>query len=149
MWVIFFVIGKDYMPILALTVFFIIAFIAASLRNSTYFIYEDRIELFNSFTNKLSTVIKFDQIDQVRYEDGFTDSYGYFWSDFIIIYPKKDVVLKNLRKNRIMLTVTGFNRKSKILKLLKFFQSKNFEVKLKTDSKKILEETGVKNWDQA
>ena len=126
----------------------ILVFVVASRRNSTYFIYSNRIELVNFLTKKTNETISFDQIDQIRYEDSFDDSFGVFWSNFIIIYPKKGVIWKNQKQGRIALTVTGLNRQSTILKLLKFFQSKNLEVVIKTNSKKIKRETGLQNWDQ-
>lgn len=146
-WIIFLIIGKDTGPLIFWSVFLIIAIIVSSRRNSTYVIYEDRIELFNSFTNELSAVVMLDQINQVRYEDGFNEMF--FWSDFIIVYPQKSEQTKNLRNNRISLSVTGYKRRAIILDLLKFFQSKNLEVVVKTTSKKILRETGLTNWDQA
>ena len=148
-WVIVFFIGSEnLLSILVFTGIMLIIFMVTSRRNSTYFIYEDRIEFFNSFSNRLDQIINLEQIDQIRYEDEFTNSNGYFWSDFMIIYPKKGVAIKNLKKNRIHLTVTGLNRKSNILKILKFFQSKNLEVVIKTESKKIKRETGLENWDK-
>lgn len=148
-WVIVFFIGpKSLLSILIFTGIMLIIFAVTSRRNSTYFIYEDRIEFFNSFSNKLNQIINLEQIGQIRYEDEFTDSNGYFWSDFMLIYPKKGIAIENLKNNRIPLTVTGLNRKSNILKLLKFFQSKNLEVVIKTESKKIKRETGLENWDK-
>ena len=125
-----------------------LVFVVASRRNSTYFIYNDRIELVNFLSKKSNETIRFDQIDQIRYEDSFDDSFGVFWSNFIIIYPKKGVIWKNQKKGRIALTVTGLKRQSTILKLLNFFQSKNLEVVIKTNSKKIKSKTGLQNWDQ-
>jgi hypothetical protein len=149
-WGIFFLSNKiDVLSIIVYTVIMVIVFVASSRRNSTYIVYENRIELFNFFSGKLVEEIKYEQIDQIRYEDEFNDSYGVFLSNFMIIYPKKGVDLKSQKNGRLALTLTGLNRQPKIIKLLKFFQSKELEVVIKTDSKKIHKETGLKNWNQA
>ena len=145
-WVFFFKTLKDDLWIIIYTAFMVIACVFLIRRRSTFSVYDDRIELFKSFSKKLISEIKFSQIDQVRYEDGFSGSYGYFWSKYLIIYLKRETSISQ-KKDQLTLGISGFNRIKNISKLLKFFKSKNLEVMVKTKSKRILRETGLKNWD--
>jgi hypothetical protein len=124
---------------------FLILTLAGNRRKKPAFtVYDDRIDLLKPFSNKLASSIRIDQIDQVRFEDEFSNS---FWADYIIIYLKPKGEEERMKQDQFSLEVTGFNRKASVLKLLQFFQSKNLEVVIKTKSKKIKEETGLENWD--
>ncbi len=130
------------------TIFLIASIVSTTRRNHTFLVYDDRIELRKPLSGRLIETIPLNQIDQVRYEDEFSESYFLFMSDYILIYPQKGAGIKNLKKGRLSLALTGFNQKTRVLKLLTFFQSKDVEVVIKTSSRKIRNATGLENWDK-
>lgn len=130
--------------IVYLALFLILTLAGNRRKKPAFTVYDDRIDLLKPFSNKLASSIRIDQIDQVRFEDEFSNS---FWADYIIIYLKPKGEEERMKQEQFSLEIAGFNRKARVLKLLQFFQSKNLEVVMKTKSEKIKEETGLRNWD--
>ena len=132
--------------IIIITLFVIM--VVPSNRIWSFSVYDDKIELLKTFTSTPREALRLDQIKQVRFESGFFD-WIFNHHSYIFIYPQDDVSLDSQKKDRIALVVTGFNRKARILKLLKFFKSKGLVVVIKTSSKKIKLETGLNNWNDS
>lgn len=130
-----------------ITIILFVLIVVPSNRVWSFSVHEDKIELLNTFTSHSNGVIGLDQIRQVRFESSFFD--GSILYSYIFIYPQGDMPLDSYKKERIALTITGFNRKARILKLLQFFQSKGLDVVIKTDSKMIKEGTGLRDWDRS
>jgi hypothetical protein len=104
-----------------------------------YEIHKEGIVVKKDFNPRVKYEIRYDEIDQVRYED---QSGGYY-----IVYLKNDVTRLNIKKGYLKFKIGGLKRKKKIIKVLKYFKSHGIDVKLKTRSKKIQKETGLFNWD--
>lgn len=135
-----------FVSFITITLFVLI--LLPSNRIWSFSVHDDKIELLNTLTSTPKEALRLDQIKQVRFESGFLDWIFNHYS-FIFIYPQDDVPLKCMKKDRIVLAITGFQRKARILKLLQFFQSKGIEMVIKTDSKKIKDGMVLRNWDRA
>ena len=107
-------------------------------QNGNYLVFADRIEIYHATNNKLKRSLKNEEIDQVRYEDSF----GYYF----IVYPKDEVIRNRKTKSKYMMSLPVLKRNQSLITILRHFKDAGIDVKIKTKSKKILGETGLKNW---
>ena len=133
-------------PLILFTAIMLVVTVITSFRGANFLVFDDRIELRRPFSRKPRGVIWLSRVAQVRYEDEFSGP-GLL-SDYLLLYPAQNADKAHFSNDRLALTVSGIHRKANTLKLLKFFQTKGIEVVVKTHSKKILSETGLKSWDR-
>ena len=113
-------------------------------------LYEDRIEIWGKLWNSTREVFPLDDFFQVRFEDQFNMHDQPFQMDIdeILLYPKPNIQSKLINDAWIEIWIPdAFQRKEKIIQILRAFQQKEVEVVIKTSHEIIQRQLNLKNWD--
>ena len=134
--------GIPLYSFLILVVGFFIFITFWSIRNaqSSYEIFEDRLDFFSVYKPTERVSIKMDEIVQARYEDDFNHFIYLYLCDNYTSIPKK------IKENRIPIPVESLDFTNNVITILKFFQDQKKKVYISTRKKEINQALNLKNW---